>query len=350
MAKHDAERSVTLKDLALRLNLSITTVADSLKDRPASRVAPATREAVREAAARLGYQPNVFARRLVTRRAGNLIGLVSARFSGNHIREQEHSQLREALIQTDYELAFVSAAHPERLADSVAAFARLQPAALIWATEWQDPPELEAELTRYIEAGGIVVSFDDEREVPCDSVIFDEVAHTELSMRHLLELGHRYIGVGMDEWPYGIHAKGVFRALAAYGLDPERDIRAYPMSITPDYEEGEQVAERWLTESNPPTALCLWNDRQAAGFLRRVTREGVRVPEDVSVIGHDNEHFCGYLTVALTSVTRWDPAIVETALEMLHDRLEGRYSGAPRRRFIYSKLKVRHSTAPPRKK
>lgn len=348
MTKSDNIGSVTLRDIAQRLNLSVTTVADALKDRPNARVAPGTRAFVRQEAARLGYRPNLFARRLVHGRANNLIGLVSARFSGNQTREEERSQLHRALLKTEYELAFVSAAHQERLAETVAAFIRLRPAALLWATEYQDPPAMEEELTRYIHAGGIVVSFDDERDVPCDASIFDEVEHTELAMRHLLELGHRFIGVGIDEWDFGVHPQGVFRALAAYGLDRETAIRVYENDVNPSYETGERIAERWLSEPNRPTAMCLWTDRQAGGFIHRVTRAGVKIPEEVSVIGHGNEHFGPYLPVALTSMTRFDPLLVETALELLNDRLEGRYSGPPRRRITHSKLILRASTAPVR--
>ncbi|MDX1933881.1 MAG: LacI family DNA-binding transcriptional regulator [Capsulimonadales bacterium] len=348
MEKDRVGRNITLRDIAERMNLSVTTVADALKDRPNVRVAPATREAVRQEAARLGYQPNVFARRLVNRRAGNLIGLVSKRFSGYHIRERQYTQLHCALAETEYELAFVSAAHQERLAEAVNGFLRLQPAALLWATEWKDPPALEAALTEYIEAGGIVVSFDDDRDVPCDSVVFDEIEHAELAMRHLLELGHRFIGVGLDEWPHGLHAQGVFRALTACGLDPERHLRFYPSGDWHDFEDGTATAEAWLAQADRPAAMSLFNDRKAAGFIRRVTDAGVRVPEDVSVIGHDNENFCPYLATPLTTVTRFESLIVETALELLRDRLERRYVGPPRRRVIRSRVIVRASTAPVR--
>ena len=346
MKNDNEKRNITLRDIAAKMNLSVTTVADALKDRPNARVAPATREAARREAAQLGYQPNPFARRLVNRRANNLIGLVSKRFSGYHIREREYAQLRGSLAETEYELAFVSAAHSERLADTVTAFARLQPAALLWATEWQDPPELQQALSDYIESGGIVVSFDDDRAVPCDSVVFDEAEHAEMAMRHLLGLGHRFIGVGIDEWPYGLHAQGVYRALAAYGLDPERNIRFYPSGDYHDFEDGVDTAMQWISQSDRPAAMSLFNDRKAAAFIRTVTDAGFRVPEDVSVIGHDNENFCPYLVTPLTSVTRFDSLIVEATLGFLRDRLEGKYSGPARRRIIHSRVIIRSSTRP----
>ncbi len=318
--------------------------ADALKDSPHTRVSPATRERVRLVAAELGYYPNLFARRLVNRRSSNLIGLVSTIITGNNVRERQYNHVRYAFAATDYEIALVTAVHPERLADSLATFLRLQPAAILWGTEWQDPPNLEEGLTRYVESGGIVISFDDERTVPCDSVVFDEVEHTRLSMGHLLDLGHRLIGVGIDEWPYGVHAQGIFHALNDYGLNPDTAIRLYDTGNDSSFEVGVRVAETWLAQPDRPRAMCLWTDRQAAGFMRRVTDAGVRVPQDVSVIGHGDEEYCAYLVVPLTTVTRIENTIVEYALTLLHERLSGKYVGEARRIVVPSRLILRKST------
>jgi hypothetical protein len=72
-------RAMTLKELASQLNLSVTTVSDALKETPSGYVAPETRRRVRREATRLGYEPNVHARRLVTRRADDLITGFAAR-------------------------------------------------------------------------------------------------------------------------------------------------------------------------------------------------------------------------------------------------------------------------------
>jgi LacI family transcriptional regulator len=66
---------MTLKSLSQQLNLSVTTVAEALKDEPTIHLSPATRERVRQAADDLGYRPNVHARRLVKRRADDVVGL-----------------------------------------------------------------------------------------------------------------------------------------------------------------------------------------------------------------------------------------------------------------------------------
>jgi DNA-binding LacI/PurR family transcriptional regulator len=107
---------------------------------------------------------------------------------------------------------------------------------------------------------------------------------------------------------------------------------------------GVVVAEQFLQLNDRPTAICIVNDNMAAAFVNRLARAGVRVPHEVSVIGHDDSLAAQSSVVPLTTVTHYADEHCRLITEALLERLEGKYCGPPRTMSLHGKLVVREST------
>jgi DNA-binding LacI/PurR family transcriptional regulator len=205
------------------------------------------------------------------------------------------------------------------------------------------------ELQRYQERGGIVVCYDVPTILKCDTVIFDRVDNTYQTTQHLLQLGHRDIGlyvVGQVGWRARYvtpRVEGFERALHEHDLKPRSEWMFHGLSSE---EDGARLAEQYLLLQQRPSAMCIVNESVASAFINELARAGVRVPHDVSVVSHDDLPIARYASVPLTTVTHPVRAIAQEVVEMVRSRLSGEYSGAPRSVTVRGEMVVRQSTAP----
>jgi LacI family transcriptional regulator len=166
-------------------------------------------------------------------------------------------------------------------------------------------------------------------------------------MRHLLALGHRRIAaitgprgwVATEDRRRGYHA-----ALAAAGILPDP-----ALELDSDFEigGGREHTRRLLDLAEPPTAIFAFNDNLAIGAIQAARSRGLRVPEDLSVVGFDDVEHATIVTPALTTVRQPLAEMGRTAVSLLVRLLE-------RQRFetlhveLGTRLVVRESTGPPR--
>jgi LacI family transcriptional regulator len=167
------------------------------------------------------------------------------------------------------------------------------------------------------------------------------------AMEHLLALGHRRVGaisgppgwVATEDRLAGYHA-----ALTAAGIAPEPDLE-----VASDYEfaPGVEAAGVLLDLPKPPTAIFAFNDAIALGVLRAAYERGLRVPEDLSVVGFDDIKYATIVSPALTTVRQPLAEMGRNGVSLLL-RLMERPRHATQRIELPTRLVVRESTAPPR--
>jgi DNA-binding LacI/PurR family transcriptional regulator len=261
--------------------------------------------------------------------------------------------LQEHLIDYGYQAAMTLGKGSEgpRTSGLLKSLCQQRPQGLIWLyTLWRtQEPDLADILEGYVAEGGILVTLDNAVVAPGDQVIFDREHNTYLATKHLLDLGHRDLGLHLGPFGESFHSPrlpGAQRAMREQGLDAERLCRFDSHSLS-QYEAGLELAQGYLARSDRPTGMVILNDQTALAFMTAVLAAGVRIPQDVSVVGHDNEPWGAYLPTPLTTVTHPFREVAAAAAALLHDRLRGSQTGPPQRVRVQSDLIIRASTGPP---
>jgi DNA-binding LacI/PurR family transcriptional regulator len=165
-----------------------------------------------------------------------------------------------------------------------------------------------------------------------------------LATKHLIDLGHRHIGCcAYGDWPGTLRAQGHRRAIqeaARSGIQVrDVDVNVCSLASDPNY------ADRVFTGPDVPTALVVWNDHEAVAVLGHLNRLGIRVPQDISVVGYDNLPEGQMLHPPLTTVFSPMEPQLDAALDLLTNPAD---LLIPQRVIVQPMLIQRGSSAPPR--
>ncbi|WP_405105141.1 LacI family transcriptional regulator [Micromonospora sp. NBC_01405] len=352
-----------IDDVARLAGVSTATVSRALRGLPT--VSAATRRRVLVAAEQLQYAVSPSASRLASGRTATVavvVPRITRWFFGTVVEAVE-----ETLNESGYDLLLYNLGGRERTRQRVLRAANLNKrvdAVMLVATPLR-PAEL-AELTTLDLPGVTISSGSGVPGWPC--VRIDDVAAARTATRHLLDLGHRRIahisGDPDDELAFTAHLdrrRGYQEALRAAGvpLDASLDIES---KLTVD--GGNLAATELLARGEPPTAIFAACDEMAMGAIRALRDAGLRVPQDVSVIGIDDHELSGVL--GLSTIAQPAAEQGRLAARILLDPLGGRALSEPVRRIVPApgdtrpagpasgpvilptRLVVRDSTAPPR--
>lgn len=177
-----------------------------------------------------------------------------------------------------------------------------------------------------IRAGGIPVVVVDRAETGDDrlSVAVDDISGGEMAAAHLLDLGHRRLAfVGDETLAVPVHDRltGVRKAVADSGLDVRLDVIPSALTAEAGREVGERLAAR--PKARRPTGVLTAVDLVAVGVLQGLLQHGIRVPEDLSLVGYDDIPFALMLSVPLTTVRRPHYDMGVRACDLLASALSG---------------------------
>jgi LacI family transcriptional regulator len=177
------------------------------------------------------------------------------------------------------------------------------------------------------------------------SVAVDDELGGRLAVDHLVEQGHRRIAfIGDPESVQQVADRRTGAAAAAAAGDASLTvIPTTALSVAEGRRAGEQVAA--VTARTRPTAAFCANDLLALGFLQEMTRQGLRVPEDVAIVGYDDIEFAAAATVPLSSVRQPRHQLGRTAVELLLDEVEHPSQHGHRQVVFQPELIVRASSS-----
>ncbi len=209
------------------------------------------------------------------------------------------------------------------------------------------PPEPGAELVALQAAGLAFVVVDPREPVPRDiaAVSAAHFAGARSLTAHLVAHGHRRIGLlaGPDNWLASTARRaGHNSALADAGVLPDPRL-ARPGEPTVRF--GHEAAQHLLTRPDRPTALACFNDKVASGALAAAAGLGLRVPEDLSVVGYDNTAASGWPPYQLTTVDQNLERMASLAVAMLMEQLDGGPSEVGRL-VVPARIVARQTTRP----
>jgi DNA-binding LacI/PurR family transcriptional regulator len=348
------KRAVTIHDVANALGMHKSTVSLALSGK--GNVSLKTRAKVTEVANAMGYQPNPLAQRLAKGATNSLVCLCSGGLDVGLTTEKilliQKELGKMALEVPIYTFAEWSSDSSQSQAAQVRNLCRQHPRAIVCAAQALNPVVFE-ELAQYQAKGGIVVSYDSETPLACDQVIFDREDNVYRGAQYLIEHGHTKLGLGISfpsRWPaknvtrqQNLRVLGFKRALKEAGL-PFKEEWLYQ---NPTYEiGGAEMARHFLETKDRPTGLCIVNDYVTLAFMVEMANHGIRVPEDVSIVGHDNQPVAAYCPVPLTSVSQPAEEIALAVVDLLAERLAGS-TAPPRKVILRGELIERKSVARP---
>jgi LacI family transcriptional regulator len=306
-----------IKDVAERAGVSVTTVSHVLNSHPGARVAAETAERVRRAAADTGYAPNSLARGLRTRRS-HTVGFLSDTIATTPFAVSMVAAAQEAAWRRGFLLFLVNTGGDEEMERAaVRALRQHQVAGVVYASMYHrvvPVPDGLGPHTVLLDCrpagGGYRAVVPDDRQGARDAV------------GYLLERGHRRIAFLNDErGPEAarLRLRGYREALDGLGVPVD------PWHIRdtgPNAAGGARGAADLLDRppDRRPTAVLCFNDRVAMGVYAVARRLGLRIPQDVSVVGHDDQQYiAAELDPPLTTVALPHREMGRWAVETLLD-------------------------------
>lgn len=338
------KKAVTIRDVARRAGVSVATASRAINDK--SVVSAATRDRVLAVIEELGFSPSPAARRLSLGRT-HTVGVVVSFLT----RPQAAERLRgvdAVLSDSEFDLVIYNVESVSKRDHYLATLAGSQRADGLLVMSLPPVEEILPRLSR----GPVPVVFIDvhaESIAAMPRVVGDDIAGGALAARHLLELGHRavaFIGDALHD-PFG------FTSSRDRELGFHRELGAAGVAVPPPWighgahgrYEARELARRMLADEHRPTAIFAASDTQALGVIAAARELGLRVPEDLSVVGYDDIEAADY--VGLTTIRQQLFESGRRGAEILLAEIAHR-SVEPPVAELQPDLVVRATTAPPK--
>ncbi len=304
----------TLKDVAKRAKVSVTTASYAINDSP--QITKETKQKVLDAAKEIGYRPNGMAKNLKQNRT-NIIGVFISGFTGPFFNEMLEG-VHEVVMREGYELVVCASVDKHRLL-----IEQYVDGAIIFNFHMKD--EL---LERVASEKMPLVVMDREIDHPyIHNLVLPNREGIEEALVHLVDKGHRHIGfmAGSEKSYDGeMRLSAYQRFMEGHGLGVESKniIRA-------DFTElsGYLTMKDYLDRLEKPlTAFVCANDEMAIGAIKAINEHGINVPTDIAVVGFDDIEISQFITPALTTVRvqkkHWGIQAAETLFKMVDKQFD----------------------------
>lgn len=333
--------SVRLKDIARDLGVSVITVSKALRNH--GDISKATRARVLKRVKELNYRPNYAARALVTGRT-HMMGLIVP-----DLVHSFHSEIAKGLAGVLRKNGFTlmissSEENPEVEKQAIdQLLARRVDALLVASTQWT------VESFRRVEEVNIPYILLDRNfaGLAANFVGVDDELVGTIATEHLVEIGCRtiaHIG-GLRISPAFGRLAGYKQVLAKHGLSPGPDyIVTHDRLDESAHAAGYNATKKLLGLDPRPDGIFCFSDAIAIGAMKAILEAGIKIPEDIAIVGCANVHYASYLRVPLSSVDQQSVAIGQRAAQLAISVLDSKGVNRPKTILLEPKLIVRDST------
>lgn len=332
-----ATKTPTMRDVAHLAKVSVQTVSCVINN--TGSISPQTRDRVLQVIEQLNYRRDPIARSMRTRQT-RLIALLVLEIT-NPVLSTIASIVEAAAYERDYNVLLYNIGQDARREQAyleMVAERRVDGMIIVNSVDRQHTFAL-------LEDGGIPTVLVDCVETPSiPSVAADNVLGAYLATQHLIELGHQRIAHICGALSLEVarqRAAGYQQALADFGLEYQQIIP--PLNDRWDYRSGHHAMQVLLASDPRPTAIFSAGDQMAIGAYRALAEAGLRVPDDISVVGFDDIEAVSYTTPPMTTIRQPLEQIAESALNLLMDILDGNTLKTTRV-ILQPELIVREST------
>lgn len=314
---------MTIKDLANQTGYSVGTISRVLNNQP--NVSERARKAILEAANACGFQLNTNAQQLKQQRSNNILVLVKG--SSNQLFGRLVETIQHKLAGSPYHLVadYLDEDHNEVLR-AVQLCREKKPRGILFLGG--NRQNFLADFIRVDVPCVLVTS--DASDLPFEnlcSVCCDEDLAVKQTIHQLIQMGHRRIAIIGGYWERSDTSRRRFEGCQAafrendIRFDPERDYANSRFS----YNGGYLAAQALVSRSRDYTAIFCMADVMAMGAIRALMDSGLRVPEDVSVVGFDGLPIGEYIVPRLSTVSQSVEILAQRSIELLCRNIEGKH-------------------------
>lgn len=316
---------VTAQQVAQQAGVSPTTVSFVLNDVPGSTISEETKERVRQVAKDLGYVPHVGARALARGRSNN-IGLVLIQPHFQVFTDPYVPNILTGMSEITHVNGLRILVEPIDSRERFSSIEDMLKGGEVAAVMIVNMYEVEGELVQLLKQGYPIVSLDVSTSSAIPSVFIDHADGVRQAVQHLIGLGHRRIAC----ITYGpLHAAthitwrlGIYRqTLEEAGIPYDERLVRYGAF---DPETGYKAMQSLLAETDRPTAVFGMNDMMALGAMTAVHEAGLRVPDDIAVVGYDDIRTARFAQPALTTVRAPERELGRLGASMAVDLIHGK--------------------------
>jgi len=333
-------KQITIKDVAKKAGVSIATVSHVMHK--TRYVSDETIKKVKDAISELKYYPNLLVGSLRKKRTFS-VGLVIPNISNETFGNLCES-IQRILIKNNYNLMICNTANDEKIEKEALYTLLTKKVDGIIAI----PTSKDVEIFKDIQNQNTPLVFID-RKIPkfdIDSVLFDNIDSAYVATKYLIELGHRNIGY-IDrsfDHSHNIEQKnGYIKALEEYGISFNKDILIRSRGF--DYFAGVDAAKTLLEKDKSITAIYAYYDIIAFGVIRGVYELGLKVPDDISIVGYDGMPFTRVCIPKLTTSKIPISKVAKAACSLILKRIENKDNLKVEKIVIRSHLIIGESTA-----
>lgn len=330
---------INLRILGEYLNLSPATISLVLNDAPGVRAIPQeTRDRVRAAAIKFDYRPSFYARSLRKQQSFS-IGVLVPELSDSY-SSQVLTGVEESLIEEGY--FYLTASHRRKL-DLIEEYPRM-----LMERSVEGFILIDTVLQHGLKLPAVAVAGHQDI-AGVTNVVLDQRRAAELTLRHLHQLGHRKIAF-MRGGSHSSDADDRWSCLKAVakelGIEVRPELTAVLTLRVSTPELGFEPAIDLLHRKAHFTAVVCYNDIAAIGAIRAIMNHGLRVPEDISVVGFDDIQGASYHNPSLTTIRQPLNQMGKMAARILLQRIRG-HEVFPHAMPVLPELVIRESTCPP---
>ncbi len=307
----------TLADVARRAGVSRVTASRVLNGTYVNKVGAQTRERVLRVVEEMNYHASVPARALRNRQTMEY-GLLIPNLAFSFMPEVVQG-LEDIAAEIDYGcLLYLSTDDAQREEKAFQTLLSRHVDGIMWMPSLTTTPDVQ----RYIRQVPVVQILSPCQQVKTPSVGIDQETGGYLATRHLLEMGHRRIAyVIANHWTWQHRLLGYHRALLEWGITYDSSlIFTVPL---PNWDDGLAATEALLAAHPRPTAVIAANDANAWGLLCGIRRAGLKVPDDLSLVGFGNVDIAHQVDVPLTTVDHPKKELGQAAMRMLAALMKG---------------------------
>jgi DNA-binding LacI/PurR family transcriptional regulator len=324
----------TIYDVARESGVSIATVSKVINN--SGRISDRTKKKVFKKIKELNYQPNMMATALTGKRTQS-IGLLIPDLANPFFAELARS-IEDRGHELGYNLVICSTDYnPAKEIEYIELLKRKKVDGIILASGFEQLEKIE-ELNETLPISVVARDFPSSF---VNTVSFDDFHGGYKATSYLIELGHKKIAIiARDVWSNRERLRGYENAIKEHNIKYSYDLEYIKES---NVEWGKFMTEKYLNSNNPPTAILACNDLLAAGAIQAVKEQGLKVPDDISVIGFDNTIISTITDPPLTTIAQPMQGMGKQVMDLMDGDIKQKITDKSRITLI-PKLVIRKST------